>query len=585
MHSMSRRVIAGLAVVLGSAVIAPAASATITPTVTLDQSTGTVAASTTNLGMDLKFAPSSNDSPKDLTLSLPAGLLANASIDGGACLKSATPVAACQVGTGTVTATENLPVPVSLSLPATFDLVAPPNPSDLAGLDVLVTDPTSGKPGVLGTPAAITVRPSSAPAGVGLNIAFTNIPDTYPVLGVTTPISVDAINSTFQNLHYPSSCPATPASFNVTADSYGAPTAQTTASAPLLVTGCSKLAYAPTFSVTAAKDQTDSGVQLVTDVKQKPGEATSRTVALALPTAVLGPNVAGVVNGAILCTDPTFATCKTIGTASSTSPLYPIPLAGQAYLTGALTAPAITIVFPAPFAITLSGPVDIATNTTTFGGVPDIPLTDLKVSLAGGPDAVFSTTCATPTGTATSTLTSQNGDLTAFASSTFTVSGCPPPTTGTGGGSGGGTTPPGKKTVPAVGVPALKSGSLSGLAGGKPTLSFRLVAGTNAPKLRSFTIKLPSGLRFVRRRVHKRLKIVGVSVTGATVKSLALKRGRLVVTLRRPAAGFVVKIGPKALSESSGLKSKAKHHRIKSLKLTVSATNANGKVTNLTLQI
>ena len=83
----------------------------------------TSAGSTANLGMDLKFAPTGSDSPKDPTVSLPAGLLANASIDGDACLTSTAPVAACQVGSGTVKASETLlgiPVPVPLSLTVGF---------------------------------------------------------------------------------------------------------------------------------------------------------------------------------------------------------------------------------------------------------------------------------------------------------------------------------------------------------------------------------------------------------------------------------------------------------------------------------
>lgn len=63
--------------------------------------------------------------------------------------------------------------------------------------------------------------------------------------------------------------------------------------------------------------------------------------------------------------------------------------------------------FPAPFALTLSGRVDLAKNTTTFTNLPDIPLTDLKVTLAGGPNAVFATPCVTPSGIGTATLTSE----------------------------------------------------------------------------------------------------------------------------------------------------------------------------------
>jgi len=56
-----------------------AASASIgTPTVTLTPGSAP-AGSTANLGMDLKFSPTGGDSVKDMTLTLPAGLLANAS--------------------------------------------------------------------------------------------------------------------------------------------------------------------------------------------------------------------------------------------------------------------------------------------------------------------------------------------------------------------------------------------------------------------------------------------------------------------------------------------------------------------------
>ena len=68
-------------------VLAPAASATITPAATLTQ-TATVAGTNSNVTLDLKFAPTGTDSPKDLTVTLPPGLLANAAIDGGACLTS-----------------------------------------------------------------------------------------------------------------------------------------------------------------------------------------------------------------------------------------------------------------------------------------------------------------------------------------------------------------------------------------------------------------------------------------------------------------------------------------------------------------
>lgn len=132
---------AGAAAMACTAIAPGAASAaTITPTLALSPSSG-VAASTHNLGVDIKFGYSnSGDTVKDMTLALPAGLLANASLDGGKCISSPTPIAACQVGTGSITATATvlnllgIKVPVTETLQAEFDLVAPPSSGELAGL-------------------------------------------------------------------------------------------------------------------------------------------------------------------------------------------------------------------------------------------------------------------------------------------------------------------------------------------------------------------------------------------------------------------------------------------------------------------
>jgi hypothetical protein len=104
--------------------------------------------------------------------------VASASIDGGACLTTTAPVAACEVGSGTAKASETLlgiPVPVPLSLPVGFYLVAPPRPGDLAGLQMTVN---LVSPSALGSPADISVRSGSSAGGVGLNMAFSNLPNT-----------------------------------------------------------------------------------------------------------------------------------------------------------------------------------------------------------------------------------------------------------------------------------------------------------------------------------------------------------------------------------------------------------------------
>src|SRR5579863_7092311 len=98
---MRRSLIASIVAIAATVVFAPLASASITPTLSLDQSAGEAAGGTANLGMDLKFSFTGSDSPDQMTINLPPGLLANASIDGGKCLQTADlSDTACQVGTG-----------------------------------------------------------------------------------------------------------------------------------------------------------------------------------------------------------------------------------------------------------------------------------------------------------------------------------------------------------------------------------------------------------------------------------------------------------------------------------------------------
>jgi hypothetical protein len=417
---------------------APAAGAATSPKLTLDQSAGTAAGSFTNLGLDLKFTNSGTDSPRDLSIVLPPGLLANASIDGGACLRSRNVSgAACKVGTGTVTASPDvigiLNVPLPVSVPVSFYLVPPPAPGDLAGLAVM------GLGEQLGATGAVEVRPSGDPAGVGVTIRLVlpnQLPLSLPGLPPLnlTQISLDEIESTFDALRYPATCPRPAANLKVAVDSYADSTAHQVA-APLTVTGCSLLPYAPAFKATGVRDGGDRQVKLDTVVTQTADQAPNRSIALTLPSATLAPNLGAIQ---ALCLSPSSGTCQSVGAVTAKSPLYPTPLSGNAYLTGSSTGLSLTLLFPAPFPLTLTGAVDLLRNSATFTGLPDIPLTSLTVSLAGGPQGLFLTTCKAPTGTATATLTDQNGDKTLTVPSSFTVSGCPSASAGSGHGGNAG---------------------------------------------------------------------------------------------------------------------------------------------------
>ena len=77
----------------------------------LNQSAGTSAGANHDLGLNLSFADTGTDSPKNLTLNLPPGLLANAATNGGSCLRTTDLTStACQIGSGTVTAQPDLSI-------------------------------------------------------------------------------------------------------------------------------------------------------------------------------------------------------------------------------------------------------------------------------------------------------------------------------------------------------------------------------------------------------------------------------------------------------------------------------------------
>ena len=537
-----RSALAGALVVVATALFATSAQAAITPSLTLNQNvdstSGTQAGAYQDLGMDLKFSPSStlgilNDSPKDLTIMLPPGLLANATINGGKCLTETTLDDNCQVGSGTVTASVAGLVPVPTSV--TFDLVAPPAPGDLAGLAV------NSNGTQIGSTAGIAVRPSGDPNGVGVTINFA-LPNTLD--GAS--INITEINSTFNQLRYPTTCPSTPADVKVSVDSYSDSTVHNL-NAPLTVTGCSKLPYAPKATVSATKDTSDRVVAVTTGVTQAADEAPTKNLSLSFPDAALGVNLAAVK---LLCINVS-SSCTPVGTATATSPLYPTPLTANAYLTGTALGPELELVFPAPFPLKLIGTVALATKNAVFTGLPDIPLTNLRLVLNGGPNGMFLTNCNPGNGVADAASTDQNGDKSVAAVIPYDINGCPASSfTGV-----TKRTPPLPDAVPTLSTPALVGANTS-----HPALTFRVSVRKHTAKLTQISVKLTPGITFVEHRVGKHMRITGVSLSGARIKSLAISHGRLVIRLRHPVSSFRVSLSS-VLRFGGPVITAATHHR------------------------
>jgi hypothetical protein len=537
---IGRAVLAAIAALGASVVFAANAGASIAPHVTLTQSGlgfTTSAGATSALGADLSFTPSAGDSVKDFLLELPPGLLGDAALDGGACVTGASLTAACSLGSATIDGSQT----------DGMYLVRAPAPGDFAGVAV----GEAGQAPLL--TAGISMRGASSPLGVGLDIAAAGIPP-----------GVGDLDVTFSALRMPDRCPSTPARVMLVADSQLSATKQTT-SAPLQVTNCSALqaAYQPRYQVVARKDAHDSGVAVESLITEGAGEETTGAITLAIPSD-LRPNA--IAAAADLCLNASLSSCQAVGTATATSPLLAGALAGQVYLTQSLLSPELTVDFPS-VGLVMSGTVSITNETVAFAGVPDFPLTRLGISLSGGSNALFFTSCAPSSDTAKAKFVDQNGDKTVNVSAAFTIGGCA--RVGRGGGGTGGTT---------HGKPTASRKSLSGLSKGKAMLSFRLSAGSHAPALRSVTVKLPPGLSFVGARLRRR-----VTIAGAKLRSANLIHGRLVLTLKKAAASFTVRLAPAAIRVSRSLERKAKRHRIRSLAVDLWVVNAANRRTALTM--
>jgi hypothetical protein len=532
-----RRALLGLvSAVAALAAIPAAASAAITPALTVTPAS-TTAGSSTTIGFDAKFSPTTGDSVKDVTLALPPGLLANENIAGGACLASpppasGTPSAACQVGTGTVTTsafgTQNV----------VLYLVKAPKPTDVAGLAIYLGTTQAGNT------ADVTL------GATGLSVVLTNLPNA----------GISEINTSLTGLRLPTNCAA--ANVTLTADSQLSATPVST-TAPLTVTGCNTLPYAP--KLTAAVADSSRGAVLTLGVTQAANESANKTIVVTFPSGFT-PNATNdlpCLTGGAGCT---------IGTATATSPLVPVPLKGTVTLGGTATSPSFAVTFPAPFNVTINGVVSLSNNSVTFPSVPDFPLTNLTLDVTGpNGKPAFMTNCKP--GSVTGNFTAQGGQ-THSATAPIAYTGC--------------------LQQPAV------SGSTKGFATGHPSLKLKVTHGKGAPNLSAVAIGLPVGLKFSRsaivthrvcttkakkRKCTTTTLIKGLGVAGGKAKSVAVKAGRLVITLSKPSASVTLTVEGPLLTEAKSLRTKVKKHKAGSLSFTLKVTDAKHTSTTLTLKL
>jgi hypothetical protein len=553
---LTRTALTGLLLAAALAILPAFASAAIAPTLAIDQSAGTTAGSSSATGFDINMNPKDLDAAKTLTISFPAGFLLNLQADGGVCLGSVAPNPACQLGSGMINGPSGTPVALYL--------VAPPNLSDVAGVALTI--------GGTATPAAtgdLTLA-GSAP-NIGLNLVFNSLPP-LAAGGAPSPSAIKELQFSLTGPRLPTSCGGAHAVTVAATSQFGGSGAT---SAPLAVTGCGALPYAPTIAATVTKEQGTSGAHVVVTVTQGAGESATSAIALGTPT--------GVKINKVLAPCFQGATC-TVGTVSGVSPLLPSAAFGAGMLTltgsvnpGVLTMAitgSVTMSFPPPYQFSATGPINTAERTISLFGIPDIPMSTLTFTFTGTPAGpAFTTACEA--GSITASLVPQNGGPPAKVTGPVTNVNC---------------------SHASGGAKATLRGSLGGLASGKPTLKLRASRASGGPGIASLSIRLPAGLSFDRKALvarrackgksHKCTTGVfarGLSMSGAGFNSAHIQGGGLLLRFARPASSASLLARGPLLVESTALRRRARQHPAKALSVRVHLTEAGGNSTDVSV--
>jgi hypothetical protein len=541
--SRPRRALVGVAAALAAFAALPAAAMAANESLAVSAES-TQAGGLTDVTATLSFDPT--QSAATVVTSLAPGMLGNLGAN-PSCLAAQQLTPSCQVGTATVG--EN----GTASVVGTLYVVPPQQATDAAGIEFVPA--TAALPDQY---IGVALNPK-APGGLNLTTTFPP-----PGGGVT----ITSFTASFMSLddhvftRLPSSCSAATSSFTVTYYTGGA---AGSASSSFTPTGCANLPYAPALAATITKNATNSGAALALDITQAAGESASRSIAFSLPKG-FSPNL--TADAACLN-----ATGCQIGTASATSPLLPNAalVSGKVLLSASGLTPAISISFPAPFAITLAGAVDLTTGSVSFANVPDVPLTALSLDITGPNGRKAFTTECTP-GNLDGSFTAQSG-ATHNVASPITLNGCAPTVTG----------------------------SASGLSTGHPRLRFKVVHAKGGGDVVSVAFGLPDGLKFSRsafvsHRTCTTLKdkkkkctvttlISGLGISGGKAKSVALRAGRVVVTMAKGAGSVSFTISGPLVTETRSLRNEVKRHKAGKLTFTLKVTDAEGGLSTVAVKL
>jgi hypothetical protein len=232
-------------------------------------------------------------------------------------------------------------------------------------------------------------------------------------------------------IRLPTSCSG-PQTTVLTVTSYAGETATSKSTTPTGATGCDVLPFAPQLAATTFAAGAGKPAGLTVKLTQTAAEANVSSVRVTLP-AQLGVRIENLQHA---CPEATFkadpTTCAAdsrVGSVSAVTPLLATRMTGDVYLEahqgGAL--PSLEAILRAPgVQVHLSSTIDLSHGiTSTFNGIPDVPISEFLLTLDSGPDSALaakSDLCAQPL-TATSTVTGQNGK-TVDGTEPVAVAGC-----------------------------------------------------------------------------------------------------------------------------------------------------------------
>jgi hypothetical protein len=344
---------------------------------------------------------------KSLSATLPPGLLANVgSVPpcADAAAAAGTCDAASQVGTTSVaTGAGSTP----FYLPGRVYLTGPYKGAPY-GLSIVV--PALAGPFNLGTVvvrAAITVDPNDA--------HLTVVSDDLPSILQGIPLRLRKLEVDIDKQGFmtnPTSC--APMTVNGSIASIEGSTA--TVSSPFQVGGCASLPFAPAIAAKLTGSTKKGGTPgLDVTLKSAAGQANLRTVALTLPKFLGIPLGGSVCTQAQLAADNCPAASK-YGTATAATPLLPSPLSGPVYLVspsgGGLPSLFVRLT-GSGLTVNLTSKTELKNGAlkATFQSIPDVAISDFKLSLKSGSGALLKSSAAACSSSrlAAATLVGQNG--------------------------------------------------------------------------------------------------------------------------------------------------------------------------------